>query len=151
MAILGGGPVASTLASLLARAGIKAAILYKPTGRPLLVGESLVPAIIPILRMLGVEDEIRSYSKYKPGACFNMNEHGDFPFTFKDFCGALPDYAFNVPRIRFEQTLLEMARRAGVQVIEIPAGVERVENTDRVRLSRETLEAAGNFFPGNRT
>jgi flavin-dependent dehydrogenase len=148
VAILGGGPVASTLATLLARTGIKAAILYKPTGRPLLVGESLVPAVIPILRMLGVEDEIRSYSKYKPGACFNMNEHGDFPFTFKDFCGALPDYAFNVPRIRFEQTLLEMARRAGVKIIEIVAGVERIENTDRVRLSRETLEAAGNCFSG---
>ncbi len=148
VAILGAGPAASTLATLLARDGVKVALLHRPRAAALLVGESLVPAIILILRRLGVEDEVRSYGKYKPGAIFNMNEWGDFPFTFADFCGKLPDYAYNVPRIKFEATLLDCAKRAGARVIETEAKVERVAGEDKVRLSAETLAACGDFFTG---
>jgi flavin-dependent dehydrogenase len=146
VAILGGGPAASALATLLAREKIRVAILHRPRAAALLVGESLVPAIVLILRRLGVEDEVRSYGKYKPGAIFNMNEFGDFPFTFADFCGRMPDYAYNVPRIKFEATLLENAKRAGAKVFEIEAKVERVPGEDKVRLSDETLAALGGFF-----
>jgi hypothetical protein len=75
-----------------------------------------------------------------------MNEWGDFPFTFADFCGSMPDYAFNVPRIKFEATLLDCAKRAGARVIETEAKVERVAGEDKVRLSTETLAACGDFF-----
>ena len=146
VAILGAGPAASTLATLLARDGVKVALLHRPRAAALLVGESLVPAIILILRRLGVEDEVRAYGKYKPGAIFNMNELGDFPFTFADFCGKMPDYAYNVPRIKFEATLMECAKRAGARVIETEAKVERVAGEDKVRLSAETLDALGGFF-----
>jgi flavin-dependent dehydrogenase len=146
VAILGAGPAASTLATLLARDGIRVALLHRTRAAALLVGESLVPAIILILRRLGVEDEVRSYGIYKPGAIFNMNEFGDFPFTFHDFCGKLPDYAYNVPRIKFEATLLDCAKRAGAKVIEAEAKVERVAGEDKVRLSAETLAACGDFF-----
>jgi flavin-dependent dehydrogenase len=151
VAILGAGPAASTLATLLARDGIRVAMLHRPRAAALLVGESLVPAIILILRRLGVEDEVRSYGKYKPGAIFNMNEFGDFPFTFADFCGSMPDYAFNVPRIKFEATLLDCAKRAGARVIETEAKVERVAGEDKVRLSAETLAACGDFFSGGKS
>lgn len=148
VAILGGGPAASTLATLLAREGIQVALLHRPRNAPLLVGESLVPAIIPLLRRLGVEEEVRAYAKYKPGAIFNMNQFGDYPFTFKDFCGPLPDYAYNVPRLKFEATLLAAAQRAGAKVFETEAKVERVESTDKVRLTRETLAVTNSFFAG---
>jgi len=146
--ILGAGPAASTLAALLARAGVEAVMLHRRRTAPLLVGESLVPAIVLMLRKLGVEEEIASYSRYKPGACFNIGEHADFPFAFKDFCGAFPPYAYNVPRIQFEETLLGAARKAGATVVDANAGLERVEGTDRVCLSRETLEAIGGNLSG---
>ena len=145
--ILGAGPVASTLATLLTRAGVRVAMLHRPRTAPLLVGESLVPAIILMLRKLGVEEEVASYSRYKPGACFNIGEQGDFPFAFKDFCGSFPPYAYNVPRIRFEETLLAAAQKAGTKVIDVSAGVERVEGADQVRLNRETVNALGDVFP----
>jgi flavin-dependent dehydrogenase len=148
VAILGAGPAATTLAALLARDGVKVTLLHRPRAAALLVGESLVPAIILILRRLGVEDEVRAYGKYKPGAIFNMNEFGDFPFTFRDFCGKLPDYAYNVPRIKFEATLMDCAKRAGAKVVETEAKVERVTGEDKVRLSRETLAACGDIFDG---
>jgi flavin-dependent dehydrogenase len=151
VAILGAGPAASTLATLLARGGIRVALLHRPRATALLVGESLVPAIILILRRLGVEDEVRSYGKYKPGAIFNMNDWGDFPFTFADFCGKMPDYAYNVPRIKFEATLLDCAKRAGACVVETEAKVERVAGEDKVRLSAETLAALDGFFSNGRS
>src|SRR4051812_7178681 len=148
VAILGGGPVASTLAVLLARAGLHVAILHRPKHAPLLVGESLVPAIIPMLRLLGVEEEVRGFSTYKPGATFNFGKAGDFSFFFKQLSGGMPRYAYNVPRDPFDQALLEAASRAGARICETTAIVERVPGTDRVQLGGETLAIVSDFFQG---
>ncbi|HWN95276.1 MAG TPA: NAD(P)/FAD-dependent oxidoreductase [Methylomirabilota bacterium] len=147
MAILGGGPVACTLAILLVRAGLRVGILHRPRKAALLVGESLVPAIIPILRLLGVEDEVRSYSLYKPGATINLSDTFNLSFPFANIpAPKLPPYAYNTPRDRFDETLLQAARREGAKVIETGAEVERVPGTERVQLSRETLTAAAEVF-----
>lgn len=145
VAILGGGPVASTLAILLGRAGRRVALWYKPQAAPLIVGESLVPAIIPMLRKLGVEDEVRKFSMLKPGATFNLSDDLNFSFHFEQLRG-LPRYAYNVPRDRFDACLLEAATKAGVVAFETPAEVTRVPGTDRVQLSEATLEATDGFF-----
>ena len=146
VAILGGGPAASTLATLLARAGTRVAIFHRPRRAALLVGESLVPAIIPMLRTLGVEDVVREFSTFKPGATFNLSASLNFSFFFNQLGGGMPRYAYNVPRDKFDDTLLDNARTAGAKIIEAAAGVERVHGADRVRLTRQTLEAAGNLF-----
>lgn len=148
VAILGGGPAASTLAILLTRAGVRVAMWHQPRRAPLTVGESLVPAIIPMLRMLGVEDQVRSFSTFKPGATFNISPDVNFHFSFAQLSGGMPRYAYNVPRDKFDDTLLEAARSAGAKVIQAPAGVERIEGTDRVQLNQETLAAAGEVFSG---
>jgi len=144
VAILGGGPVASTLAILLARVGVRVAIWYKPKSAPIIVGESLVPAIIPMLRKLGVEDEVRKFSMLKPGATFNLSDDLNFSFFFEQLKG-LPRYAYNVPRERFDATLLEAAKKAGALVLDTPAEVTRVAGTDRVELSVATLAATQGF------
>jgi flavin-dependent dehydrogenase len=144
VAILGGGPAASTLATLLAREKMRVVVWHRPKRAPLLVGESLVPAIIPMLRLLGVEDRVRQFSTLKPGATFNLSEAVNFSFSFDQLRGAMPPYAYNVPRDRFDAALLEAARQAGAKVIETAASIERVDGSDRVQLSRETLGAAGN-------
>ena len=82
VAILGGGPTACALGILLTRKGIKAAMFYVPKQATLIVGESTVPAIVPILRLLGVEDEVRGYSELKPGATVNMSPEHNFYFHF---------------------------------------------------------------------
>lgn len=145
VAIIGGGPAASTLAVLLARAGIRVGIWHKPKAAPLIVGESLVPAIIPMLRKLGVEDEVRKYSTLKPGATFNLNPDVAFSFFFENLKG-LPRYAYNVPREKFDATLLAAAQGAGAAVFETAAEISRVLGTDRVALSAGTIAATGGFF-----
>lgn len=143
--ILGGGPAASTLAVLLCRAGMKVGLWHKPKAAPLIVGESLVPAIIPMLRKLEVEDEIRRYSMLKPGATFNLSPDMAFSFFFENLRG-LPRYAYNVPREKFDATLLEAARKAGAAIFESNAEVSRVNNSDRVELSATTIAGTNGFF-----
>jgi flavin-dependent dehydrogenase len=146
--ILGGGPAASVLANRLARQGRRVVLFHQPRRAPLTVGESLVPAIIPMLQTLGVEEEVRSYSTLKPGATFHMSPEVNFSFDFAQLRGpGIARYAYNVPRDRFDQTLLEAARRAGAHVVEAAAQLERVTGTDRVQLSAQSLAAASTVLP----
>jgi len=148
VAIVGGGPAASVLATQLARAGVKTAIFFKPKRAPLLVGESLVPAVILMLRELGIEDQVRAFSMVKPGATFNFGGLGSFSFFFEQLTGNMARYAYNVPRDRFDDLLLETAQAAGARVVEVAVTLER-DGAERVKLSRETLAAAGDFFVGD--
>lgn len=148
VAILGGGPAASTLGILLAQSGVRVAMWHRPKAAPLIVGESLVPAIIPMLAKLGLEEEIRGYSTLKPGATFNLGAEIDFSFFFKELSGNTARYAYNVPRDRFDTTLLAAAGRAGVRVFERPATVEPVAGADRVRLTGQTQAAADDALGG---
>ena len=152
IAIIGGGPSACTLAILLKRKKFRVAIYFVPKSTmqqaTLLVGESTVPAIVPILQMLGVEDEVRAYSELKPGATINMSPEHNFHFRFDVIKNGLPPYAYNVPRDKFDATLLAAARKAGVKIVEAAAKMERVDGTDKVKLSAETLAAAGDYFNG---
>ena len=107
VAILGAGPAASTLGVLLARRGLRVVLFHRPKRAPLLVGESLVPAIIPMLRLLGVEEQVRHFSMLKPGATFNISASVNFSFPFEQLRGSMPRYAYNVPRDRFDDTLLD--------------------------------------------
>ena len=151
VAILGAGPAASTLATLLARKKIRVAIFHLPKRAPLIVGESLVPAIIPMLQALGVEQKVASFSTFKPGATFNIRETDNFSFFFDKLIGKTATYAYNVPRDKFDDALLETARAAGAKIIEAAANAEKIPGTDKIKLSADTLAAAGDFFTDGRT
>jgi flavin-dependent dehydrogenase len=142
VAILGGGPAGASLGARLARRGLDV-VLFSSGQRPeLVVGESLVPAIVPHLRDLGIEDEVASYGIYKGGATFLFDTRGRLSFRFEEVIGARTNYAYNVPRDRFDASVLGAARRAGVSVVEATGRLER-DGEDSVRLSADTLAAAG--------
>jgi len=110
---------------------------------PILVGESLVPAIVPFLRKLGVEEEVKSYSTYKPGATFTFTPDTQRSFCFAQVRGCQTTYAYNVPRADFDATLLRNAVESGARLVESGAVLEKDRGPDRVRLSDATLDAAG--------
>lgn len=149
VAVVGGGPAGSTLATLLARGGLNV-VLYDSRKRPpLLVGESLVPAIVPILRLLGVENEVRSYSMYKPGATFRMApERDEIHFDFSRFESSVPPYTYNSPRDRFDETLFQAAKRAGAHIVEAPAKIALGTNGREIELTPESVDAAGGKLNG---
>jgi flavin-dependent dehydrogenase len=148
VAIIGGGPAGATLGTLLAQKGYKTAIFHTDKRPPLIVGESLLPAVVPMLRKLGIEEEVKGFSTHKPGAtvCLNVDEVITAFFRWAD--GTLPDYAYNTPRDLFDAAVLRAAERAGVAVFRASAKVERGDGADSVRLTAETLETTGGFFSG---
>ncbi len=142
--MVGDGPAGATLGALLARAGFGVVLFAR--GRPAgpIVGESTIPALVPILRELGVEEEVRSYAEYKPGATFVVDAGWSFEIRFAEVCRRIPGYAYNVPRDRFDATLLDACVRSGVQVVRDAARLERVadEGGPRVRLAGDSRERA---------
>ena len=148
IAVIGGGPSGSALATLLKRKGFKVAVFYLEKRPDIIVGESLVPAIVPMLRSLGVEDEVRSYSTYKPGASVwvNKDEEATSPFSYGG--GNLPPYAYNVPRVKFDKTIFDNAVKEGVQFFNYAARIEQVGNTDELKLSDDTIAGINNYFEG---
>ncbi len=145
--ILGAGPAGSALATWLARAG-KRVVIFDPQKRPpLVVGESLIPATMPFLRDLGVVDEIASYSELKPGATFVLDQGRTVhSFRFDQVRGTKEPFAYNVPRDRYDATLLAAAQRAGATLVPVRAKVRR--EGDRVLLDPATVEAAGDALGG---
>jgi flavin-dependent dehydrogenase len=143
VAILGGGPAGATLGALLARAGLDVTLFARGGRPPIVVGESLVPACVPFLRKLGVEDEVAGYSIWKGGATFVMSRETRLSFRFAEVRGARTIYSYNVPRDKFDASLLEAARRAGVKVAPETGRLEREGDSDRVRLPEESLAKAG--------
>ena len=92
VAVVGGGPAGSALAAWLARAGVRTAFFTRGKRPPIIIGESLVPAVIPFLRDLGIEDEVAAYSQYKPGATFVFHPTFQISFRFAEARGARTPY-----------------------------------------------------------
>ncbi len=123
--MIGAGPSGCALAFLLAQQGAEVTLFDDGRRPELLVGESLVPAVIPILRRLGLEEETARFSRMKPGVSFIWSPQDRFSFTFARFAPGVFPYAYNIPRPRFDEAMLARA---------VAGGVERV--VTRARLSR---------------
>lgn len=115
--IVGGGPGGSALGTFLAREGFKVTLFHNDSRPELIVGESLIPATIPVLRALGVEEEVKAIGIYKPGATFYVRPEMPLEINFADGNGDRPSYAYNVPRTSFDEILLRAAEGSGVTVI----------------------------------
>lgn len=124
VAIIGAGPAGSALAILLAERGVDVTLFDDDRRPELLVGESLVPAVIPLLRRLGIEQETATFSRRKPGVSFVWSKTDRYGFTFARFAPSVEPYAYNIPRPRFDDALTARAEAVGVRRIRIRARLE---------------------------
>lgn len=139
VAIVGGGPAGAALATHLRRAGITVAIFDMGRRPPLVVGESLVPALIPLLQKLGIEKEVAAISTYKPGATFYTTPEQEVSFFFNRAGRGSPTYAYNVPRAGFDSIVLQNAISLGVPVINQLASFSPSSSTDELAFDDKTL------------
>ncbi len=149
IAIIGAGPASSTLAILLCKQGYKVVIFAMPEQAAILVGESLVPMIIPMLQDLGLEQEVASYSTYKPGACFTYNAKEIFEFPFADTPSDLPSYSYNVPRDKFNKTLLNAAEKAGAKLIARKVQLSKTAENGVIKIDQQSQNLASAYWDGN--
>ena len=126
--VVGGGPAGSTAATFLARGGLRVAIAEREVFPRFHVGESLLPAMMPLLDRLGIRERIERHGfLVKYGAAFHDQESDlEYRFYFREG-QPWPTYSYEVPRAEFDQILLEhAAKEPGASVLQ-PATVERVE------------------------
>ena len=137
VAIIGGGPAGSTAAALLARSGADVVIFDEGNRPEVIAGESLVPGVVPIMRRLGIEDQVAQIGVRKPGVTFCSSGGQAFAFGFDALPGKYPPYAYNVPRPAFDQLLFESALGSGARSIAARATISAEGN--RLQLSSESL------------
>jgi len=140
IAILGDGVSATTLATLLAEKGADVVFFGRGKKGDRIVGESMIPAMIPILQRLGVEEEVAAIGVKKPGVTFRF-DHNLFHIDFNVIGDVMPPYSYNVPRPEFDRVIAERAERSGATKVEQLAKVERAEGPREVQLSADTLAA----------
>lgn len=119
IAVVGGGPAGSSIATLLARKGYDVLLIEKDHHPRFHIGESLLPLTIPYLKQLGVLEEVEHIGIRKYAAEFHSMYHRKS--TSFEFAEALdPDYpyAFEVRRSDFDALLFDQAKKSGAQTQE---------------------------------
>jgi flavin-dependent dehydrogenase len=139
--VIGGGPGGSTAASLLAEKGYRVVLLEKARHPRFHIGESLLPANLPIMERLGVAAQVRAMGMEKWGAEFVSHcdgRHQEFRFA-RGWDKSLP-LAYQVRRSEFDEILLRRAAQLGAQVIE-GCRVHDVDFLDGVAGARSGAQA----------
>lgn len=124
IAIIGAGPAACTLAAFSVMRGCRPVVFDNGRRPEMLVGESLIPAVIPILRRLGIENEVKKIARLKPGVSFLHDRAAPIHFNFAPIARHLPTYAYNVERKSFDQLLKDRALSLGAEFVPVTARVE---------------------------
>ncbi|OZB50547.1 MAG: hydroxylase, partial [Thiomonas sp. 14-66-4] len=116
--IIGGGPGGATAAALLAERGLRVVLAEKSRHPRFHIGESLLPANLPLFDKLGVADEVRAIGMEKWGAEFVSPWHAQKSqsFVFADAWDKSMPMAYQVRRSDFDHILIRNAARKGAQV-----------------------------------
>jgi halogenation protein CepH len=121
--VVGGGPAGSTLSTFVAMQKHRVLLLEKEQFPRYQIGESLLPATINgICVMLGVSEDLsRANFTKKLGGVFRWGknlEPWSFNFSTSPLMAGPKQFAYQVERSKFDQILLDNARRHGVEVRE---------------------------------
>jgi flavin-dependent dehydrogenase len=150
VAILGAGPAGASLAAYLARhrarrgggAEFEVTLFDGGTRPPIVVGESLVPAVIRSSSGSGSRKTSRR-TRSTSRCDVPLRPDDVLMFRFDEVRGARTTYSYNTPRDRFDASVRGAAIAAGARLVPQHARVERDGAGERVRLTDASLAAAG--------
>jgi flavin-dependent dehydrogenase len=122
--VIGGGPAGASLARRAAMLGHSVVVIEKaPFPRPH-IGESLTGAVLPLLDVLAMREQVESAGFYRPrGALVRWAEQRT---VYREAPGPA---GFQVDRARFDRLLLQQAEAAGAVVLQ-PARLLGVQELD---------------------
>jgi len=120
VAVIGGGPGGSSVATALAQRGRRVVVLERERFPRFHIGESQLPWTNEILRTLGVRDTIAASGFVeKWGASFRGPDGPEERYADFQFARETPTpQTFQVLRERFDEILLRHAEKSGALVIE---------------------------------
>jgi len=114
--IIGAGPAGAVAASVLRREGFGVVVVEKQKFPRFVIGESLLPRVMNILKEAGLLEAVaeRKFMK-KTGAVFRRgDEICDFDFSEQSGDGWA--YTFQVTRADFDQALADAVEKRGVEI-----------------------------------
>ena len=116
---MGGGPVGSTCAALLAQKGYAVLLVEQEKHPRFHIGESLLPRTRAVFDKLGITGELESRYIRKYAARFVDAETGKIrQYEFSEAFDSPYDYAFEVPRNEFDALLFAHAAKCGAEIRE---------------------------------
>ena len=117
--VIGGGPAGSAAATMLARKGWQVIVLEREQFPRDHVGESLLPASIPVLEELGALPAVENAGFLPKYGATMVWGSGDAPWSwyFKETSQRYP-HSYQVWRPEFDKILLDNAKEQGVTVLE---------------------------------
>ncbi|MEO6596006.1 MAG: NAD(P)/FAD-dependent oxidoreductase [Planctomycetota bacterium] len=131
--VIGAGPAGAVAAGLLAMAGHRVLVLEKDRFPRFHIGESLLPAGLPVLERLGIEPRGDTFI-YKSGAEFVCEDTGrKGVFMFRESLPGCAPHAWHVDRAKFDKALRDRAEQLGAEIRHetvIDAGVVDVGGVD---------------------
>jgi halogenation protein CepH len=136
--VIGGGPGGATVSTIVAMQGSSVLLLEREKFPRHQIGESLLPLVVHgICGMLGCLDEVKNAGFVKKwGGVFRWGKSPEpWSFSFGDaeeLKAQGVDYSFQVERSRFDEILLDNAKRRGVQVRENHEVKDLIEEDGRV-------------------
>lgn len=118
--VIGGGPAGSTASALLAQRGLRVTLLEKAHHPRFHIGESLLPANLPLLEQLGVADQVKAVAMEKWGAEFvsPWHEQASQTVQFGEAWDKSMPFAYQVRRSEFDEILIRNAQQKGAEVVE---------------------------------
>ena len=142
--VIGGGPAGSCASALLARQGHSVVLLERERFPRAHVGESLLPASIPILEDLGVLGEVQQagFTRKRGATMIWGADREPWSWYFSETNASNP-HSYQVWRPDFDAILLNNARRAGVDVREGCQAISVVFNDSGTAVSVRCQPAHG--------
>ena len=117
--VIGGGPAGSTTAALLAQRGHRVVLVEKDSHPRFHIGESLLPANLPLFEKLGVAVEMQRIGMVKNGATFVSPWHDQVVgFRFAEATDPSMPSAYQVRRSEFDEILFRHAAASGARTLE---------------------------------
>ena len=117
--VIGGGPAGATVAALLAQQGRDVVVLEKAHHPRFHIGESLLPANVPLFEKLGVREQIERIGMPKWGVEFVSPAHEHHAYVeFGDAWDKSMPYAWQVRRSDMDEILFRHAATRGARTFE---------------------------------
>ena len=114
--IIGAGPAGAIAAAVLQKEGFRLLVVEKQRFSRFVIGESLLPRVMNLLREAGLLEAVEKQRfMKKTGAVFRRgNETCDFDFSEQSGDGWA--YTYQVPRADFDKTLADTVAQKGVEI-----------------------------------